>query len=387
MKRRSFIRAVAAGSAAIPALTFPHELRAQAPLAKPTPLPTPPFAPKSPAIAFDAPAGSWTMVVLPDTQNYSKSFPQVFDRQCEWIAAHQKKHNILFVAHEGDITNDNTPQEWENARRSMSLLNEAGVAYSLVPGNHDTGPDVHHRCHDRTTPLNTYFTEKDFAASAASGLFEPGKLQNNWHHFDTPTGKFLLIGTEYGPRDVVIDWVRDIVQRNADRKAILLTHCYLYSNSTRYDFAQYGRDQAWQPKTSVPLTADGCVNDGEDIWKKVIAPSKNVMLTLNGHVLHNGTGHLVSAAADGHSVHQILANYQAAVAIDDGAGGVAHSQRVRGTLYPSRAFGGGGFLRLMQFHPDGETVSVRSYSPWYDRWLTQPDQQFTFKLGKGAVPA
>jgi len=279
------------------------------------------------------------------------------------------------VAHEGDITNHNTPKEWENARRALDRVVKAGVPFSLVPGNHDMGPPEK-LASDRTTGLNTYFSAKDYAASKAHGVFEPGKLENNWHHFDTPTGKFLCVGLEYGPRDVAADWAAKVVRENADRKAILLTHAYLYRDSTRYDWAKYGTEQSWDPKGNKALmSAAGGVSDGEDLWKKVIAPSKNVVLTLNGHVLYNGTGHLISKADDGHTVHQVLANYQAAVQIDDGAGGVAFSGDPK-TKRVTRPYGGGGFLRLMRFHPDGKTVSVKSYSPWYDRFLTQPDQQF-----------
>jgi len=371
MNKRSFLKTVAAGAVSVATWDFPRILRAQTTSSYASILPTTPF---------DSPPGSWTLAVLPDTQNYAESFPAVYDRQCEWIVANQKKHNILFVAHEGDITESNNPPQWENARKSMSLLNSAGIPYTLIPGNHDTGP-TGNRCADRSTLLNDYFSESDFKASSAYGLFEPGKLQNNWHHFDTPTGKFLIVGTEYCPRDAVVDWVKDIVAKNAGRKAILLTHYYLYSDSTRFDLRQSKKGQMnmnhWKS-----LAADGRANDGQDLWEKVVAPSNNVLLTLNGHVLNNGTGHLVSKANDGHPVHQILANYQAVVEIDDGAGGIPFG-RQSGDYKPiNRAFGGGGFLRLMQFQPDGMTVAVKTYSPWYDRWLTQADQQFTIALGQ-----
>ena len=78
-------------------------------------------------------------------------------------------------------------------------------------------------------------------------------------------------------------------------------------------------------------------------------------------VLNDGAGYLLSTGEKGQKVHQILANYQAAVE-------------------PRRAYGGGGFLRLMQFHPDRKTVQVRSYSPWFDAWLTEPDHQFAINL-------
>ncbi len=370
MKRRTFLRTTALGA---PALGFPNLLRAKETAA------LPPHSEKLPILPFDGPPDSWTLVVLPDTQNIVDSCPEVFERQCEWIAAHRESHRICFVAHEGDITNNNSPEQWERARKAFDILRKAGVPFTLVPGNHDMGP-AGHMTADRSTLLNDYFTAKDFAASSAHGLFEPGKLQNNWHHFDTPTGKFLCVGLEYGPRDVVADWAAQIVQKNADRRAILLTHCYLYRDSTRYDWSKFGSQQLWGPKAKQALVNDGGVNDGQDLWKKVIAPSKNVVLTLNGHVLHNGTGHLTSAATDGHTVHQLLANFQTAVQIDDGAGGVAFGGDPKAPRV-HRHFGGGGFLRLMRFHPDGKRISVKSYSPWYDRFLTQPDQQFDLKLG------
>mgnify|MGYP000865423354 CR=1 FL=1 len=33
--------------------------------------------------------GSWTMIILPDTQYYAESFPHIFHAQTEWIAAHK----------------------------------------------------------------------------------------------------------------------------------------------------------------------------------------------------------------------------------------------------------------------------------------------------------
>jgi hypothetical protein len=156
-----------------------------------------------------------------------------------------------------------------------------------------------------------------------------------------------------------------------------MTHAYTYCDSTIYDYQKYGDRQLWSPKHSKVLAAEGGVNDARDLWDKLIGKAPNVHLVLSGHVLHNGTGYVVTPAADGHTVHQMLANYQAGVHTDDGAGGIPWKEGLPGHR---RAFGGGGFLRLLQFHPDNKTVAVKTYSPWYDRWLTQPDQQFTLRL-------
>ncbi len=368
MNRRTFLKAALSGAAAFPALEWPRLALAAG---------LPPHAEQLPDTPFDGPPGSWTLAVMPDSQDFSNHYPQVYDRQCEWIVAHRRSHNILFVAHEGDVTYDNLPYEWQNAKKSMDILLRAGIPYSVTTGNHDVGQG-HLLGRIRATLINDYFHESDYASSPAYGLFVPGKVDNCWHQFDSPTGKMLVLVLEYAPRDVVVDWANQVVAAHPDCKVILVTHAYLYSDSTRYDWAKYGPKQLWDPKASPGLVADGNVNDGQDLWDKLVSRHPNIHFTLNGHVLLNGTGHLVSQAPDGHAVHQILANYQAAVEVADGAGGIPYRPHLK---YPGpRPYGGGGFLRLMQFAPDGVNVAVKTYSPWYDRWLLQPDQHFTLKL-------
>src|SRR6188768_3057628 len=82
--------------------------------------------------------GSWTIAVLPDTQYYAQTYPQHFDAQTTWIAEHATSHNIRFVLHEGDITNQNVVAQWDNALHSMNILNGV-VPYAMATGNHDCG--------------------------------------------------------------------------------------------------------------------------------------------------------------------------------------------------------------------------------------------------------
>ena len=106
------------------------------------------------------------------------------------------------------------------------------------------------------------------------------------------------------------------------------------------------------------------MNDGEDLWNKLIRTHDNVDFVFSGHVLTPGTGYRSDLSDGGHVVHQILANYQD---------------------YPTP-----GYMRLMEFQPDG-TVQVRSYSPVTGQYLTTFDQQFTLQLdtlkGPNAPPA
>ncbi len=327
-----------------------------------TPAPEPTPAANLPDTPFDAPPGTWTLVILPDTQKYAQMFPDVFLRQTEWIAANKDKHRILFVAHEGDITQDDLPAEWAVAKKSMDKLSGSGIPYALALGNHDIKAQ-RGNCIDRSTLLNEYFKESDYRNSEAVGYFEPGRLDNTWHTFTSPQGKFLVVSLEFGPRDEVLQWAGKVISDHPDDRVIILTHAYLFQDNTRYDWAKHGLGQHANPKGTNLEKSGTTVNDGEEMWHKLVSKHKNIEMVLCGHVLIDGNGYAVSEGESGNKVHQILANYQTGVK-------------------PDRGYGGGGFLRLMQFLPDG-TVRVKTYSPWYDSWLTDSDQQFTFKAGPG----
>jgi 3',5'-cyclic AMP phosphodiesterase CpdA len=321
-----------------------------------------PHAEKLPVTPFDAPEGTWSLAVFPDTQNLTRSAPEVLRRQCEWVVAHREKHALRFVMQLGDITDINSVAEWENARQAFRILRDGGVPFSLLPGNHDLGKGG--AAQDRTTLMNDYFTPDDYRNSQSHGLFEAGRMENSWHTLDTPWGKFLLIALEFGPRDAVLAWAGEAAAKHPDHTAVVSSHAHLFYDSTRYDWAKFGKAQTWNPKDyALAREAEkaGGVNDGEDVWKKLLAPHKNIRFMFNGHVLGSGTGYRVDEGAHGQRVHQMLANYQAGVD-------------------PRRPFHGGGFFRLLQFLPDKKTVRVRTYSPWLDQWLTEPNQQFEMTL-------
>ncbi len=345
----------------------------------------PEFAAETPATPFDAPPGTWTLAVLPDTQYYTLSYPDVYFRQTDWIVRNKDAHRILFVAHEGDVTQDNVPQQWEIARKAMKPLQDAKIPYSLLTGNHDIGEKI--RCDSRFTRMNDHFSEADYSNSAAYGLFEAGRLENSWHRFDAPTGKYLLLSLEFWPSDEVLEWANEVAWKEAGRKIILVTHANVNRNGRLDDsvtlwkagrheelLLKASRDSGRKPAKDAKddldklisvnsafrlLKATRSVNDGQGIWDKFTSLHPNIIMVLNGHIGGTGVGNLPMKGAGGQTVHQLAANYQK-----------------KGKLSPRYS----GCLRLLQFHPDGRTVRVRTYSPWYDHWLPGPDQDFTIEL-------
>lgn len=298
--------------------------------------------------------GSFTIVALPDTQVYCERFPQHFLNQTGWIAANKEKHDIQFVVHLGDITNRNTPVQWEVAQAALKKL-DGVVPYSLVLGNHDLGPGGN--CTTRDTYLNDY-VPLDVAkkSPALAGLMDESRLDNSFHTFTTRGQKFLVLALEFGPRDATVEWAENVVAKHPDHHVLLTTHAYMYYDDTRYDWTKYGTKQTWNPHNYGTAKLDGGTNDAEELWNKIIAKHKNVFMTLNGHVLEDGLGRLTSANPHGGDVHQLLVNYQ------------------------MKKEGGEGYLRLVEFLPDGKTVQIKAYSPSLDEYKTDPQNQFVLTL-------
>ena len=298
------------------------------------------------------PKQPWTLVVLPDTQYYSYSFPWVFEKQTQWIADHYEDLGLGFVVHEGDITDQNTDAEWVSARAAIDILVEADVPFALVPGNHDYEGNAK----SRSTLMNAYFDMEDYVASWEVGAFEAGQMQNTWHAFPMGSESYLVLALEFGPRDEVVEWAADVLASHPDHRVILVTHAFTYYDDSRYHWWEKGGEQSWNPHSYGMASAPGGVNDGEELWQKLVASHPNVILTLNGHVLGDGNGRVVSKGNYGNIVHQVLVNFQTGVT-------------------PAQPDGGGGFLRLMTFMPD-DTIEVKTYSPLLDEWLTDSENEF-----------
>jgi hypothetical protein len=306
--------------------------------------------------------GSWTMVVLPDTQKYAASYPQHFNAQTQWIVDNAEELNIQYVLHEGDITDNNSVTQWNNAFASMNILNGV-VPYAIAPGNHDYGPGGNGATRDSLFNTNGYFGPTSFYGQQDSigGFYEPSKTDNSWHTFNAGGKDWLVVAIEWGPRDEVVAWANQVVADHPDHNAMLVTHAYMYNDETIYDWNTKGSSQSWNPH-AYGLDNVSTVNDGQELWDKLVSQHDNFRMTFNGHVLGDGTGFRSTEGVHGNPVHQMLANYQ------------------------FKAEGGMGDMRVLEFKADGETVEVRTYSPVLDRLDTTYDQQFTLNLNELHAP-
>jgi len=82
------------------------------------------------------PGEPYTIAVFPDTQYFSERYPHIFTRMVEWVAQNAAERNIELLLHMGDISDDNSPDQWKRAQTSLKLLN-GFIPYALAVGNHD----------------------------------------------------------------------------------------------------------------------------------------------------------------------------------------------------------------------------------------------------------
>lgn len=298
---------------------------------------------------------SFEFVLLPDTQSYMESFPDIYLRQMQWIANNNERFS--FVLHQGDITQNNSDKEWKLAKEGFNIL-EGKVPYSFSIGNHDMGSGPGLFADQRNTKLaNTYFDVKALQTNnKVIASFPQGKVDNLCSLFEIAGQRWLVFSLEFGPRNKTIDWVDQLIEEHQDAKVIINTHAYLYEDDTWHD-----GDDWWQPKAYGigKDTGEESVNNGRQLWDKLVKKHSNIMMVFSGHVLKSGVGTLVSKGEHGNNVYQMLANYQQ---------GVQNSKN-----------GGNGFLRIIKVDTQQKTISVSTYSPWLDAFKEDVAHDFNFE--------
>ncbi|MFO1490183.1 MAG: metallophosphoesterase [Kiritimatiellia bacterium] len=271
--------------------------------------------------------GAETLVILPDTEVYASRRPEVMKAQLAWIRDQTGTRRIKGVLLAGDITNRNTEPEWRVAREAFESIG-GRLPYVLCLGNHDYDGQT-----GRTSLANRFFPVAELRRSAAfGGVFEEDRLDNHFQWINLHGRKWLVLSLEFGPRPAVLEWANRVLEQNAAHPVIVLTHGYLFRDNERFDHRR-GSQRA------TPHGAFGDGADGEEIWQQVLRRHANVMLVVCGHVASGLVGYRRDEGDHGNTVHQMMCDYE----------------KLRG--------GGQGFLRLLEFHPDGRTVQVRTYSP------------------------
>src|SRR6185437_17676 len=302
------------------------------------------------ALGFSAPAQvtppvtapDFSVVVLPDTQFYSESHPDIFDDQTQWIVNNQANYNIQFVLGVGDIVNvADQPVQWQNADAAVMLLDRANIPYVLPLGNHDYD---HFDPQSRgTTAFNTYFGPSRYAQySWYKGGYPSGTNDNFYAEFTVNGQQYLILALEFIPRDAALTWAKTVLDANPDKEIIVVTHSFTFTDTTRGD----------QCNNNDIFTAGN--NQGEAVWQKLLINYPNLSLVLNGHFyIGDNASRRADLGLHGNLVNQIFDNYQ------------------------NLTNGGDGWMRILTFRPLLNRIDVVTYSPYLDQYKTDSNDQFS----------
>lgn len=301
--------------------------------------------------------GSFSMILLGDPQGYTKYDinQPIFELCTAWIADNVDQLNIKTVLCTGDIVEQNenitmnrnmlnqTSREmWESASRSMARLDNK-VPYIISCGNHDYGyrsAENGRTCFPEYFPFERNDKWRDCLVADFPNRNGDVSLENAAFEFRDPAwGDLLVIATEFAPRDEVLDWARELVSsdRFSAHRVILVTHSFLQERSAeRTDNEGY----RISPR-----------NWGQGIWDKLVKVAGNIVMVICGHTgrpgdFEDAVAYRVDMNDSGRPVHQMMFNVQIS-----GGGWEGN--------------GGDGWLRILEFMPDGKTVKVRTYSPLF----------------------
>lgn len=312
--------------------------------------------------------GSFTMIMVPDPQSYTKfaANQPLFDLQTAWIAQNIKRLNIKAALFTGDMVEQNGKvtskpmpnpyngdqtgrQQWEAVSRALSRLDNR-LPYVVAQGNHDIG---HITATDRHTIAPEYiYPERNIKfeeclVSTCPNFEGVHTMENSAYEFKSETwGDLLVITFEFAPRDEVIAWAKNLTEKEyKDHKVIIITHSWLDTAGNRIANEGY-TVRPW--------------NVAEDVWKKLVYESKNISLILCGHTgdapkiaesiektnYKPTSSFRIDKAADGRDIPQMMFNSQQGDGDWNGNGGDC-------------------WLRILEFKPDGKTISVRTFSPLF----------------------
>ncbi len=299
--------------------------------------------------------GEFTIIGLPDTQNYSENFPAVYAGQTAWVVDQLGPLDIRFVTHYGDIVQHaDREEEWLNADEAMAFLDATSVPQAVTSGNHDI--TANGGSGEPYIPENylfyfgpdRYIGRPYFQTSSPTGM-------STWQVFQGDDRDFIGLSVECETPPSELAWAQGVLDRNRDKAVVFTTHRYLQ------DAEDY--------TAGVPVVPSGRY---PDIWYVVEPPRQpfgiranelfDWFIRRNPNIFLVNCGHFheeyrqTSTNVAGLPVHEVLADYQ-----DD----------------PN---GGDGWLRIMRFNVPFGRIDFESYSPYLDQYRYTDESLFTLDV-------
>ena len=276
----------------------------------------------------------YSIAVIGDPQYATRSNPEAVRAAYSWLAANKDSKNIQYVIGLGDLTDQCQQSEWLEAADALKILENAGLYYSLVRGNHDTalsGIDSSSRPTATPELFDELFAAEDsFYLSQFlehGGLYEQGSVKNTYRTLDFEGNKWLVLNLDWTVDTDILEWANGVIEAYPEHRAIIVTHDYLGATGNRS-------------------------TNGNKIWNNLAGQHENVVLVLGGHNSWDNINVNQTEGVHGNTVTQMLIDPQRA----------------------DYCLSGVGLVTMFYFSENGSVVDVEHYSPEWDKYFKNINQ-------------
>ena len=291
------------------------------------------------------PDGSFSVVVISDTQAYhgerTKAQPdstdpvtnRIFEAHTRWIADNLARQKIVFVSHVGDIVDRNEHRQWKVARACMDALH-GKVPYGISVGNHDM------KSKGDSLLFQEYFPKARFEEFAwYGGCYEgsasdphiSGNNANSYQLFSAEGMDFIFLHLECNAPDDVLDWANSILDKHADRRAMITTHMGWGPKERPKTNAEFISGAKGRMQWSKVHGKRG--NTPQQMWDKCYRKHENLLAVFSGDQSRTQAIRSATPGDHGNVIHELLQDY------------------------------GSGWLRLYRFLPDDDCIDVFTFDP------------------------
>jgi hypothetical protein len=291
-------------------------------------------------LAFAQGVSSFGIAVLPDTQFYSRyATPaegnqfmerygsEPYTSQTSWLVQNSKKYNIPFVVHVGDVVDQQSKiPQWKVASKAMKILEDGGVNYSILAGNHDVTYGCSYwgsqtDCTDEQRTSNDNYLKYFPTSRAQKQSTFGGRSPNGWHeyHIFTAEGQqYLVLALSWRASNSAIAWARQVIKDHPTLPVILTSHEFLAIQSDGVNVVE--------------------TDYSNFLWDQLIKDNDQIFMVVCGH--NHGAGHKARINSYGHPVWEMVVDYQMAYQ------------------------GGNAQMQVYEFDLTNNKINGLSFSPW-----------------------
>ena len=300
----------------------------------------------------------YSFAVIGDTQTMCENDPNAMESIYNWLVENKESEKIEYVMGMGDITDDSTDVEWENATKFIGKLNGV-IPYSLTRGNHDDWDDFNRNLHNGyyETTVDGMMNDGDVELTDPNqpGLIEitledgsigyitreedvpeggtvVGDLTNSYRYLTVGNVNYLIMTLDFAPNEEMLAWADSVIEAHPNHRVIITTHAYMYRDGTTIS------SEDLYP----PTYYSGYKNaqNGDDMWEKCFSKHKNIVMVLSGHDPWQHIVYRQDRGVNDNLVTQMLIDPQ----------------------YMDRKIGSTAMVAMLYFSNNSDTVTVRYYS-------------------------